>query len=103
MALPSWRRDRRPALAIGTLRGGPNGTGYVRVFDAADGLPLQTFAGNAAYARFGYQLVDLGDRDGDGLRDLGIVSVLRNQDVGVYAATFADAVLEPVATVTRDR
>ncbi|MFN9948510.1 MAG: protein kinase domain-containing protein [Planctomycetota bacterium] len=103
VALPSWRRDRRPALAIGTLRGGPNGTGYVRVFDAADGLPLQTFAGNAAYARFGYQLVDLGDRDGDGLRDLGIVSVLRNQDVGVYAATFADAVLEPVATVTRDR
>jgi hypothetical protein len=100
--LPSWRQDGRSALAVGTLRGGPNGTGYVRVFDAASALPLQTFAGNAAYARFGYGLIDLGDRDGDGLRDLGIVSVLRNQDVAVYAATFADAVREPLTT-PRDR
>jgi serine/threonine protein kinase len=100
--LPSWRRDGRPALAIGAVRGGPSGTGYVRVFDAADARPLQTFAGNTAYARFGYNLVELGDRDGDGLCELGIVSVLRNEDVIVYAATFADALVEsPAATTGR--
>ncbi|MCA8966503.1 MAG: protein kinase, partial [Planctomycetes bacterium] len=68
-ALPEWRRDNRPAIAVGARRGGPFGSGYVRVFDAATGRPLQTVAGNPSSAVFGYALADLGDRDGDGYRD----------------------------------
>lgn len=89
--LPNWRADGQPAIAIGTLRGGPHGGGYVRVFDARASQPLQTITGNQAHARFGYSLFDLGDRDGDGQRELGIVALLRNYDAAVYAVSFADA------------
>ena len=88
--LPFWRADGQPAVAISTLRGGPLGGGYVRVFDGATGAPLQTITGTQAHARFGYSLFDLGDRDGDGQRELGIVALLRNYDAAVYAVSFAD-------------
>jgi hypothetical protein len=90
-ALPDWRGDGRPAVAVSTLRGGPNGGGYVRVFDAGSGAPLQTIAGTPAHARFGYTVFDLGDRDADGLRELGIVALLRNLDARIYAVSQADA------------
>ncbi|MCA8948151.1 MAG: FG-GAP repeat protein, partial [Planctomycetes bacterium] len=88
-ALPHWLRDSRPALAISAFRGGPTGRGYVRVFDAATGDPLQTIAGNPSVNLFGGTLVDLGDRDGDGLRDLGIPLQTRDGLAGMFAISFA--------------
>ena len=71
--LPWYRRPGEPAFATATLRGGPLGSGYVRVFRASDGRPLQTIAG-AGTVPFAWSLVDLGDHDGDGFRDVGALS-----------------------------
>ena len=89
--LPDWRHDGTPALAVGTRSGGPVGNGYLRIFDLRSGAPLQTFAGNVKQNRFAYSLVDLGDRDLDGLRDLGVLSWQHDNRVDLFALTFADA------------
>jgi serine/threonine protein kinase len=72
--MPWYRKTTEPALAVGARRGGPIGNGYVRVFSAADGQPKQTSAGTGM-RMFAYSLVDLGDLDGDGFRDLGVSTV----------------------------
>jgi serine/threonine protein kinase len=87
-AMPDWRGDGQPALAVGSLRGGPHGGGSIRVFDARSGAPLQTFASTGGL--FGYSFSDLGDLDGDGLRDLGIMSVRGAGDVHMMVMSFAD-------------
>ncbi len=87
--LPDWRLDSRPALAVSARRGGPFGSGYVRVFDAATGRPLQTVAGSPGSALFGYSLADLGDCDGDGLRDLGLAELSRNRVANIKTMSFA--------------
>ncbi|MBX3464565.1 MAG: protein kinase [Planctomycetes bacterium] len=84
--LPWYRRDRRPALAVAARSGGPLGTGYVRVFDVGSGAPLQTLSNSVG--RVGAALVDLGDLEGDGLRDLGIL-VLRPSAAFVMVASWA--------------
>lgn len=89
LSLPNWRRDGRPAVAIGAISGGPIGNGYVRVFDLKTGRPLQTFAGNPMLARFGVSLVDLGERGG--LRELGVASLHGNGRVIVASMSWADA------------
>jgi len=72
--LPDWRGRDDAALAVSSRGGGPSGGGYVRVFAAIDGQPLQTFA-STVNVPFGYSLIDLGDRDRDGLRDLGVTLI----------------------------
>lgn len=89
LPLASWRRDGRPAVAVGAVGGGPFGNGYVRVFDLQTGRPLQTFAGNLALSRFGFSLVDLGERGG--LRELGVASLHHRGGVAVWSMSWADA------------
>jgi len=59
--LPDWRGDGRPTLAIGAVRGGVSGNGYVRVFDRASRRPLQSFFVSPRALAFGVPLVCLGD------------------------------------------
>ncbi len=89
--LPDWRRDRRPALAVASLRGGPIGNGYLRVFELDTGAPLQTFAGNQGHRIFTYTLCDLGDRNGDGLRELGSLGLRADGRSELWTLSFADA------------
>ncbi|MCU0866397.1 MAG: protein kinase [Planctomycetes bacterium] len=89
--LPDWRNDGRPVLAVAASGGGPSGGGYIRVFDLGSGRPLQTFAGHAGTSRFGYGLVDLGYRAGDGLRTLGAMSHSGGGQVSFWELTYADA------------
>ena len=88
-ALPHWLGDGRPALAVSAFRGGPTGQGYVRIFDAASGQPLQTLAANQSIGVFGPSLFDLGDRDGDGLRDLGVPFIIVNRTCCVWSVSFS--------------
>jgi len=88
--LPDWRPGSGPALAIYCARGGPSGAGYVRVFDLKSGNPLQTFSTTGGI--LGYALVDLGDRDGDGLRDLGMMSMGRGGQSSLWSMSHADIV-----------
>jgi hypothetical protein len=78
--LPWYRHPGEPAIAVLARRGGPLGNGYLRVFATATGKPLQTSAGGGA-APFAHAMVDLGDRDGDGFRDLGLVSRTPQRDL----------------------
>jgi serine/threonine protein kinase len=87
--VPDWRRDGRPALAVAARRGGVVGSGYVRVFDAGSGRPLQSFFGMAGHAAYGFAMCDLGDRDGDGFPDLGIAEAERGGRVHVRSMSFA--------------
>ena len=87
-AMPSWRARSQPTLAISSRRGGPTGTGSVRVFDLVRGLPLQTFA--SVQNTFGYALVDLNDRDGDGCRDLGMMAISRTGQASLWIMSHAD-------------
>ncbi len=86
--LPTWRRSDESCIAVSARQGGPVGGGYVRVSAARDGEPLQTFA-SAGSTAFGFSMVDLGDLDGDGLRDLGI-SAIRPSGVVILSMSFAD-------------
>ncbi|MBL8756014.1 MAG: protein kinase [Planctomycetes bacterium] len=88
--LHRWRKDGRPAIAVATRQGGPIGNGYIRVFDLAKATPLQTFAGHQAHRMFCYALCELGDRDGDGLIELGSLS-LRGDHAEFWRFSFADA------------
>lgn len=88
-ALPNWRRDGRPALAVAARRGGVVGSGYVRIFDAGSGRPLQSFFGMASHAAYAFALCELGDRDGDGFPDLGIAEADRSGRVQVRSMSFA--------------
>ncbi len=88
-SLPHWRADGRAALAVSACRGGPGGAGYVRVFDAKSGAPLQTLAAHPAVRLYGASLVDLGDRDGDGLRDLGVPVIYGDGRCTVWSMSFA--------------
>ena len=87
--LPSWRGDGRKALAISAFRGGPSGSGYVRIYDAITGNPLQTLAANPNVRLLGVSLCDLGDRDGDGLRDLAVPMMYRDGRCMLSAMSFA--------------
>lgn len=87
--LPDWRPRSGPALAVYCGRGGPSGAGYVRVFDLKSGNPQQTFS--ITGGMLGYALVDLGDHDGDGLRDLGMMSMARGH-ASLWVMSHADSV-----------
>ncbi|MFY9345310.1 MAG: integrin alpha, partial [Planctomycetota bacterium] len=89
--LPLWQRQPAPVIAVGARGGGPLGNGYLRVFSLHTAAPVQTFAGNTGLLRFGFALADLGDRDGDGLRDLGVASLQRDGSVVVWSLSWADA------------
>ncbi|MFN7590454.1 MAG: protein kinase domain-containing protein [Planctomycetota bacterium] len=89
--LPDWRHASEPAIAVAAGRGGPIGNGYVRVFALPDGAPLQTMAGHHGQHRFGVSLVDLGDRDGDGRRELGVTTLHGNRNAEFYVMTLRDA------------
>lgn len=89
--LPDWRRANEPAIAVAAARGGPIGNGYVRVFALPDAAPLQTMAGHHGQHRFGVSLVDLGDRDGDGRRELGVTTLHGNRNAEFYVMTLRDA------------
>mgnify|MGYP003642905960 CR=1 FL=1 len=86
--MPAWRADARPAIAVSSRRGGPSGGGYVRVFDLQSSNPLQTFA--TSQGVLGFSLVDLGDRDGDDLRDLGMMIRSGGQHCILWAMSYAD-------------
>jgi len=64
IAVPDWVNPGRMSLAVSALRGGPIGTGYVRVFDAATGQPQQTHAAGPRTALFGHSLLPIGQRLG---------------------------------------
>jgi hypothetical protein len=70
--LPWYRPPNSPALAVSARRGGALGRGYVRVFDTPTGMPMHTSAAGQNSLLCGYSMVDLGDLDGDGFRDLGV-------------------------------
>ncbi|MFM1873602.1 MAG: hypothetical protein RL398_3024 [Planctomycetota bacterium] len=88
-ALPNWRGDGRTAFAVAAKRGGPVGTGYVRVFDAANGRPIQSFFANPYQQVFGHSLCAVGDRDGDGYPDLAISEYGRDGKVSLRSVSFA--------------
>ncbi|MFK7742424.1 MAG: serine/threonine-protein kinase [Planctomycetota bacterium] len=90
VAMPYWLDNDRPAIAVASRTGGPLGNGYVRVFDAKTGKPMQTFAGPAGSGQFGCSICDLGDTDGDGLRDLGILSKQSQGSVCLFRVSLAD-------------
>ena len=92
--LPDWRGDGKPALAVATRNGGPIGRGYVRVFDLQHGAPLQTYAAAGAI-RLGVAMLDLGDRDGDGLRELGVSALFPDDRFELGFFSFADAFAPP--------
>jgi len=95
--LPHWQRNSGPAIAVATRGGGALGTGWLRVFDLKSTTPVQTFTANAPLTRFAIALADLGDRDRDGLRDLGVVSFLPDGMTEVWALSWADATPRPEA------
>lgn len=97
--MPDWRADGRPAIAISSRRGGPSGSGSVRVFDLENARPLQTFS--TVHGMFGYALVDLEDRNGDGLRDLGIMTLSPLNQTSLWVMSFADC--RPSDTATDGR
>ncbi|MCC7396722.1 MAG: FG-GAP repeat protein [Planctomycetes bacterium] len=86
--LPSWFRNGPPALAVAARRGGPAGIGYVRIFDLQSGQPLQTSTASSA-ATFGVGLVDLGDRDRDGMRDLGAIVLNNRRQFQLWSQSYA--------------
>lgn len=61
-AVADWVNPGRLSLAIGARRGGPVGTGYVRVFEAATGQPQQTHAAGPRTALFAHSLLPIGRR-----------------------------------------
>jgi hypothetical protein len=89
--LRDWRNDGQPALAVAAHRGGPIGNGYLRVFALASGAPLQTFAGNQGHRLFSYSICELGDRDGDGMLELGSLGLRGDGTVEFWTLSFADA------------
>jgi tetratricopeptide (TPR) repeat protein len=101
LPLRDWRPGRGRAIAVGSRLGGPIGTGYVRVFDVRTGEPLQTFAGSTGQAMFCVALVDLGDVDGDDLRELGSASIARNRTSALWVLSHAD--LRPQSRAVRSR
>ncbi len=78
--LPDWCGNRSPAIAVGATRGGITGRGYVRVFDRASRVPLQTFFSKPDQAQFGAPILSLGAHDSLERPRLAIVS--RDQDHG---------------------
>jgi hypothetical protein len=92
--LPWWRKRDDAAIAVTARRGGPIGNGYVRVFGTSSGVPVQTFAANPDTATFGYSLVDLGDTNGDGYRDLGVSRISRDLVASLWSLSLADLPLE---------
>ena len=73
-----WVGASGPSLAVSARRGGPVGTGYVRVFSAAAGQPQQTFAGGPNVSLLGHCLVPLGHLDGDRHPDLLVPMLARD-------------------------
>lgn len=87
--LPTWVDKNTAALAVSAKRGGPVGTGYVRVFAVVTGMPMQTLAGNLVTEGFGSALAAFGDHDGDGYPELGFVSKSRSNRTTIWALSFA--------------
>lgn len=86
--LPDWSKDGGPALAVGSPRGGPHGGGSIRIFDAGSGAPIQTLASTSGV--FGYSFSDMGDQNGDGYRDLGIMSIRGRGELRMMLMSYAD-------------
>jgi hypothetical protein len=96
--LADWRGGHQAAIAVSARAGGPTGRGYVRVFDLATGSPLQTFASTTNISRFGVAMIDLGDRNHDGLRELGVLSLVRDGHAVMWSLNFADSFAKPSQT-----
>lgn len=59
--------------------------GRVRVISAIDGAVLQTVVNGSPNTAFAVEVADLGDVDGDGVRDLGVGSVISFTVVQAYS------------------
>ena len=64
--LPDWSGNGRPTVAVGAVRQGVTGNGYVRVFDAATRTPLQSFYVPSGWMLLGMRIAWVGDRSGKG-------------------------------------
>lgn len=93
-AMPTWSTNQRPVIAVSSRRGGPSGGGYVRIFDLLSSNPVQTFA--ATRGLLGNSMVDLGDRDGDQLRDLGIMVRGGRGECTMWTMSYADIAPSPL-------
>ncbi len=82
---------------------GTGGTGYVRVYSGATGLLLGQLQGQNPGDRFGWDLVRLGDCDGDGVSDFAVgapqTTVLQGPALG-YVQVFSGADLSLIATIS---
>lgn len=69
--------DGIPEFAAGAsdaaVRGMP-GVGLVRVLSGRDASPIRVLEGQKARGYFGMQLAEIGDADGDGMRDLCVLT-----------------------------
>ncbi len=82
---------------------GIGGTGYVRVYSGATGLPLGQLQGQNPGDRFGWDLLSLGDCNGDGVPDFAVsapqTTVLQSPALG-YVQVFSGSDLSLIATLS---
>ncbi|MBM4061057.1 MAG: hypothetical protein FJ265_08165 [Planctomycetes bacterium] len=88
-AAGEWVRGYRTSLAVAARRGGPVGTGYVRVFEAGSGQPQQTFAGGPTVVAFGHSLAAAGRLDDDPFPDMLVPCLLRDGTAMIWRMSFA--------------
>lgn len=91
--LPTWTKGAA-GLAVTARRGGPVGTGYVRIFEVASGMPRQTISGNLSCDSVGTALADFADEDGDGYRELAFLMQSRRGLAMIWVLSFRDAFVD---------
>lgn len=87
-AVQGWVAPDRISLAIAARRGGPVGTGYVRVFDAATGSPQQTHASGPRAASFAHSLLPIGHRQGARYPSMLIPLISRDASAAIMHMSF---------------
>ncbi|HGY91806.1 MAG TPA: hypothetical protein ENK43_11605 [Planctomycetes bacterium] len=106
VALGDVDGDGLPDLAVGAPQDpllGQGGTGYVRVYSGGTGLPLGQLQGQNPGDRFGWDLLNLGDCNGDGIPDFAVgapqTTVLQGPAFG-YVQVFSGSDLSLLATLS---
>lgn len=87
-SLPDWSGDGRAAVAVGAIRQGVTGSGYVRVFDAATRTPLQSFYVPSGWLLLGMRIAWVGDRSGNGRNSIA-ASVAGPEGYSIMRFSFA--------------